>query len=411
MIKLGTIEPDKYIVGSNTVSALYLGGSKVWSFISAPTFLHKLTASDKEAEDYFGYSVAISGDYIVVGAFLEYPDGISAAGSAYIFDAVTGDQLHKLTASDKESGDYFGYSVAISGDKIVVGAAFERADDIYRAGSAYVFDAVSGDQLHKLTASDKEANDYFAKSVSISGDKIVIGAYLEDPDGISDAGSAYIFDAVTGDQLHKLTASDKEAGDNFGVSVAISGDNIVVGANHEDPDGISDAGSAYIFDAVSGNQLNKLTASDKEATDNFGYSVAISGDNIVVGANQENPDGSSNAGSAYIFDAVTGDQLHKLTASDKEAGDYFGYSVAISGDNIVVGAFLENPEDISDAGSAYIFDTATGNELHKLTAYDKEAYDKFGFSVAISGGNIVVGAYQEDPDGISAAGSAYVYSL
>jgi len=405
----------------------------------------KLTASDKDGSDSFGYSVSISGDgsTAIVGAWQEDPSGLNTAGSAYIFELVNGQwtELAKLTASDKESNDAFGLSVSISGDgaTAIVGAYAEDPSGVSAAGSAYIFEKgsgwTSGTEVAKLTALNKDINDNFGWSVSISSDGLtaIVGAYLEDPSGVSDAGSAYIFEKgsgwVSGNEVAKLTASDKESSDYFGFSVSISGDGLtaIVGAYLENPSGVSDAGSAYIFEKgsgwTSGTEVAKLTASDKESNDRFGYSVSISGDGstAIVGAVFEDPSGSSAAGSAYIFEKgsgwTSGTEVAKLTASDKSSSDLFGQSVSISGDGstAIVGAYLNNADAFSDAGSAYIFEKGSGwvsgNEVAKLTASDKAATDYFGHSVSISsdGSTAIVGAYLEDPSGFGNAGSAYIF--
>ena len=203
----------------------------------------------------------------------------------------------------------------------------------------------------KILASDAAASDLFGSSVAISGNYAIVGAYNND-DGGNNSGSAYIFNVSTGTELHKLVASDAAANDYFGYSVAISGNYAIVGAYGND-DGGTDSGSAYIFNVSTGTQLQKLLASDAAASDNFGYSVAISGNYAIVGA-QYNDDGGANSGSAYIFNVSTGTQLQKLLASDAAAVDNFGYSVAISGNYAIVGAPY-NDDGGNDSGSAYIF--------------------------------------------------------
>ena len=220
------------------------------------------------------------------------------------------------------------------------------------------------------------------------------------------SGSAYIFDVTTGNQLHKLTASDGAETDYFGYSVAISGNYAIVAAKYKDDNG-SNSGSAYIFDVTTGNQLHKLTASDGAESDYFGYSVAISGNYAIVGANGDDNDNGTDSGSAYIFDVTTGTQLHKLIASDGAASDYFGYSVAISGNYAIVGAYADD-DNGSSSGSAYIFDVTTGTELRKLTASDAVAGDQFGNSVAIDGHYAIVAAKYKDDNG-SNSGSAYIF--
>ncbi len=368
----------------------------------------KLLASDIAAGDVFGRSVAISGDYAIVGANREGSGG-DDSGAAYIFynNAGAWTQQAKLTALDAEAGDNFGVSVAISEDYAIVGAHREDSGGD-NAGAAYIFynNAGAWTQQAKLTASDKEAGDRFGVSVAISGDYAIVGASGEDSGG-DNAGATYIFKNDSGwSQQAKLTASDKEAGDNFGCSVGISGDYAIVGAYTEDSGG-DNAGATYIFKNDSGwTQQAKLTASDKEAGDNFGCSVGISGDYAIVGAYTEDSGGDA-AGAAYIFKNDSGwSEQTKLVASDAEADDYFGSSVGISGDYTIVGAYTEDSGGDA-AGAAYIFKNDSGwSEQTKLVASDAEADDYFGSSVGISGDYTIVGAWTKD----SGAGAAYIFA-
>jgi len=282
-LNVGLVDADATHAG--TLSAGYDFGSQT-----------KILASDAAGNDQFGISVAISGNYAIVGARYS-DDGSIDSGSAYIFNVSTGTELHKLVASDAAAGDSFGSSVAISGNYAIVGANGDD-DGGSASGSAYIFNVSTGTQLHKLVASDAAAVDFFGYSVAISGNYAIVGAYGDD--GVpNDSGSAYIFNVSTGTQLHKLVANDAAASDNFGYSVAISGNYAIVGAQYND-DGGANSGSAYIFNVSTGTQLHKLLASDAAAVDNFGYSVAISGNYAIVGA-PYNDDGGNDSGSAYIF--------------------------------------------------------------------------------------------------------------
>jgi len=359
----------------------------------------KIVASDGVAEDVFGWSVAVGSGRIVVGAYGD-DDAGSSSGSAYIFD-LDGNQLTKITASDGAAGDNFGYSVAVGSGRIVVGAP-GNDDAGSSSGSAYIFD-LDGNQLAKIVASDAADADQFGYSVAVGSGRIVVGAYLNDANGIN-SGSAYIFD-LDGNQLAKIVASDAAAYDQFGYSVAVGSGRIVVGAPSDDDAG-SLSGSAYIFD-LDGNQLAKIVASDAAADDVFGWSVAVGSGRIVVGA-YRNDDNGSNSGSAYIFD-LDGNQLTKIVASDGANDDFFGWSVAVGSGRIVVGAYQAEDGAEDARGSAYIFDL-DGNQLSKITASDGADFDTFGYSVASGSGKIVVGArYDDSPEPNS--GSAYIYSL
>jgi len=377
----------------------------------------KITALDATASNQFGFSVSISGDRTIVGAVGDDNAG-SFSGSAYIFDfdGASWTQTAKLTALDAAAGDFFGFSVSISGDRAIVGA-FGNDDAGSSSGSAYIFDfdGASWTQTAKLTALDAAAFDNFGVSVSISGDKTIVGARLNDDAG-SNSGSAYIFDfdGASWTQTAKLTALDAAASDQFGFSVSISGDKTIIGARLNDDAGRS-SGSAYIFDfdGASWTQTAKLTASDAAASDQFGISVSISGDRAIVGA-RLNDDAGSNSGSAYIFDfdGASWTQTAKLTALDAATFDSFGVSVSISGDKAIVGA-LGNDDAGSSSGSAYIFDFdgASWTQTAKLTALDAAASDFFGFSVSISGDKAaIIGARLNDDAGRS-SGSAYIFQF
>jgi len=375
----------------------------------------KIQASDKELNDFFGTAVAISGDTVIVGAWKE--DTTAAdAGAAYIFTktGTTWTQQQKIQASDAQAGDQFGISVSIDGETVVVGAYAEDTGGA-DAGSAYVFtrSGTTWTQQQKIQASDLQVSDYFGWSVSISGDTVVVAANREDTGG-TDAGAAYIFtrSGTTWTEQAKIQASDAQATDYFGYSVAISGDTVIVGAWKESP-GAAAAGSAYIFtrSGTTWTQQAKILASDLERNDSFGDSVAIDVDTVVVGARYEDT-GDTSAGAAYIFtrSGTTWTEQSKIQASDAEAQDQFGMTVGIYGDTVVVGAHQEDT-GAAAAGSAYIFTRSgtTWTQQTKIQASDAQIASYFGNSVGIYGDTIVVGAHREDTGG-NDAGAAYIFT-
>jgi uncharacterized repeat protein (TIGR01451 family) len=376
----------------------------------------KLTAHDKAFSDYFGQSVSVSGDRMIIGAYGDDERGYTDSGSAYIFERDLGDwnEEAKLVASDGAAYDYFGYSVALSGERVIVGA---YADDDRGAssGSVYIFERdESGEwqQEAKLTAGDGSSNDYFGYSVAMSGNWAIVGAPYDDDQG-SSSGSAYIFERdENGDwsQAAKLTAGDYAYSAYFGYSVAIDGDRVIVGAYNEDGQEESDVGSAYIF-GYDGNdwQLEaKLIPPDGQYRDYFGYSVALSGERAIVGAYQDDDRQNTDVGSAYVFkrDGTSWGQEVKLTAGDGAAYDYFGSSVALSGDRAIVGAYGDDDQG-NTTGAAYVFsrDANGWQQRIKLTASDGAANDRFGHSVAASGYTTIIGANQDDAN----TGAAYVF--
>jgi len=299
----------------------------------------------------------------------------------------------------------------------VIGALLDDDNGSF-SGSAYVYVRSNGvwSEQQKLTASDGAERDNFGFSVSISGNTAVIGAPYDDDRG-ANSGSAYVYVSSNGvwNEQQKLTASDGAPDDRFGHSVSISGDTAVIGANRDDDNG-SFSGSAYVYVRSNGvwSEQQKLTASDGAPDDRFGFgfTVSISGDTAVIGAHRDDDNGDA-SGSAYVYVRSNGvwSEQQKLTASDGAPNDFFGYSVSISGDTAVIGA-NQDDDNGSFSGSAYVYVRSNGvwSEQQKLTASDGASTDYFGFSVSISGDTAVIGAYQDDDNG-DASGSAYVYVL
>ena len=285
-----------------------------------------------------------------------------------------------------------------------------RIDD---AGAAYPVAVDPWFQQAKLIASDAAAADQFGSSIAVSGDTAVVGAHLDDSPAAA-AGSAYVFVRANGvwTQQQKLIASDALASDHFGSSVAVVGDTAVVGAPNDDSPADA-AGSAYVFVRANGvwTQQQQLIASDALASDGFGSSVGVSGDTAVVGASADDSP-LLDAGSAYVFLRANGvwTQQQRLTAVGPAISDAFGISAAVSGDTAVVGAHRDN-SPAADAGSARVFVRANGvwTQQAILTASDDDPSDNLGFSVAISGESAVVGAPGDDRPSLANAGSAYVF--
>ena len=377
----------------------------------------KLLASDPDDDDRFGQAVALHGDVALVGAFKHDDVGLNS-GSAYVFrrSGTNWPEEAELLASDGSSQDRFGWSVAISGDLAVVGAR-EDDDGGSNSGSAYVFrfNGVAWVEETKLTASDAAADDEFGVSVAIDGDTVVVGANLDDHVAV-DAGAAYVFrhNGLAWVEEAKLVASDPEMGDHLGESVGVSGDVAIAGAPLEDQGGGS-SGAAYVFrrSGTTWTQGLKLASGDLQGNDRFGHSVAASGDAVLVGAMNSDENGSS-SGSAYVFrfDGVNWNEEQELSASDGTFADFFGWSVSIDGDVAAVGAQLEDGT-ASDSGSAYVYrrdpDTGLWGNEGKVTGSDIAANDFFGFSVSTQGDRVLVGAWGGDVGG-GEAGAAYVFA-
>ncbi|MCH7818759.1 MAG: T9SS type A sorting domain-containing protein [Candidatus Marinimicrobia bacterium] len=379
-------------------------------FLTTPIYAQisefKITASDATEGEQYGYSSGISGDYAVVGAWLD-DDSVDNVGSAYVYKRIGESWIQetKLLSSDREAGDFFGTSVSISGDFIVVGVKNDD-DNGANSGSAYIFKRsdIGWIQEAKLLPSDGAESDDFGWSVSISGDYTVVGAYQDDDNGLS-SGSAYVFKrtGTIWNQEAKILPSDGAEIAQFGYSVSISGDYLVVGAPNDKQNGIA-AGAAYVFKRTVTNWIQeaKLLPSDGAQIEGFGISVAISGNYIVIGKSFDSYNGTA-SGSAYIFKLSGGswEEETKLLPSDGKADDNFGKAVSISGGYAVV---------TSRVGAAYIFNDSAGTWIQKkiLIPSDTEEFIGFGRSVSIDGDNIIVGSHLDDEVGIN-SGSAYIY--
>jgi|GEM_PF-4608253 len=333
----------------------------------------ELASDDLTAQDAFGSSVAIDGDTIVVGASLEDING-SSSGSAYVFVRQTSGwiQQAKLDASDGGAGHHFGSAVGIDGDTIVVGSRFwQDGGSGSSAGAAYVFRRTSGSWSEEqiLEASDQAAGDWFGYSVGIDGERLVIGARMADPSSAIDAGKAYVFDFDSGlgtwGETQILTASDIDASAQFGVAVTISGDRVAVGARNADDGATADTGAVYIFEKDEGGtnnwgQTDKILPSVSGTGDGF-EEPRLSGDRLVVGAWGDDDQGGQ-AGAAYVFDYNSGSsnwtQTKKITASDAAASDFFSVR-GLDGDRLLCGSAW-NDDDGSGSGSVYIFDKDIG---------------------------------------------------
>ena len=383
-----------------------------------------LVASDAQDEDEFGGRVAISGDTVAVGASGEDGAG-SARGAVYLFSRNQGGadawgEVRKIAASDAQDLDRFGHSVDLSGDILAVGTV---------SGAVYVYSRNQGGadnwgEVTRIAGSAAQAG--FGLALALTGDCLVVGAPDEDGAGNSQ-GAAYVFYQDQGGadawgQVARLTADDAHDLDGFGAAVAVSDQTVVVGAIGFRTD---DTGAAYVFSRNLGGadawgQVWKITASDAQIQDQFGYPVVVLGDTIVVGAACEDGQGEigDNPGAAYIYSRnlggtdVWGEAL-KLTAVPA-AGAFFGVSADLSGDFLIVGALYKGGTGLNkDFGTAYFFSRDKGGAghwglLNSTTASDGEDFDFLGMSASFSGDYAVVGAPDKDGGGPD-RGKAYIF--
>jgi len=372
-------------------------------------------------DDRFGAVVSISGDKCIVGAKREDEAGATDSGKAYILNASTGALMHTLNNPNSISYDYFGESVSISGDKCIVGAPWISQGQ----GKAYIYNASTGALLHTLNnpnANTAGLDDYFGGSVAISGNRCIVGAENEDDAG-TNSGKAYIFNVSTGALIHVLhnpNAYGTTTQDDFGKSVAISGDRCIISAFSEDANGASPAGMVYIFNVLTGtltHTLHNPNAYGSAEFDWYSKSIAIYGDKCIIGAYGEDQPSYTDAGKAYVFNVSTGALLYTLNDPNgfhTPKNDYFGYSVSISNDKCIVGAYQEYHETGKYySGKAYVFNSSTGALLYTLTnpnSYGTATDDRFSTDVGISGDRCIVGTPREDDTSGTESGNVYIYN-
>jgi hypothetical protein len=458
---------------------VYTRSGSIWS---QQTKIVPSGTNARVSTDYFGFSVSHDADSLIVGAYGQDYDSVGGgsaianAGAAFVYtrSGSTWSQQAKLTApnitNERVSGDQFGYAVAISGDQAVIGAnqqdfdAASAGTNIANAGAAYVFERVvtSWSQISKLTAQfqtpGRVTSDNFGSSVAISGNRILVGAPNQDTNASgasasTDAGAAYIFSKSTVWSYEaKLVGSGTQgrgASDNLGFAVALAGSTAAVSVPKQDFDDSGliksvDAGAAYIFN-LSGSWSQGARLTDTTIPNairsgavnaQMGHSVAISEDEstMVVGLNYDNLDSentnyANNAGSVLVYKKQSGQwvleqKISALGLLARNENDEFGFSVSISGDTIAVGAYAHDYDAaganyISNAGAVYIFTRSSGvwSQQAKIIPTGTAARisnDQFGYSVSVSGDLLIVGANGQDTDAsglnsVSGAGAAFIF--
>lgn len=338
------------------------------------------------------------------------------------------DSYFPVANANGKAGDYMGASTAISGEYAIVGA---HSDDVgfTNNGSATIFkfNALTNgwESQGKLLNINPANNDYFGGSVAISGNYAIVGAAFDDEGGFTDNGSATIFlrNSTTGiwEPVTKLTNQNPANTESFGSSVSISGDYAIVGASTDNEGGLTWTGSASIYKRNAGTgawELQvKLFNPSNDADDRFGNSVSISGDYAIVGSSHDDENTKTNNGSATIYkrNTATGvwEMQVKLSDPSPQNDDLFGYSVAISGDVVIIGTFLDDENGLTDNGSATIYqrNTTTGiwESQGKLTNENGGNDDWFGTSVSINNEYVMIGSPSDDFSGITNLGSVTIF--
>jgi hypothetical protein len=384
----------------------------------------KIVPSDSAFHNEFGNSVAIDDDWMVIGDQVD-DYGAPPTGAAYVYRRRGADWAEVAKLTSGLADDAFGLSVDISGSTIVVGAWADHETGSFSKGAAYVYERTPGTEewslQAKLIAADGAFGDAFGHAVAIHRNTIVVGAPLADTRVDLNTGAAFVFERGahgTWQEAAKLWPDGVQRGDLFGRAVAASRCRVLVGAPWTDGLRIQ-SGAAYVFDGCAGagwRQTAKLTSSDLDTF--FGTAVALDGETAVVGANANNEHGTF-TGAAYVFGRHEGGlnqwgRRASLAAYDAEQDKNFGWSVAVRGETVVVGARGDDHTG-PQAGAAYVFRRHVGGRnrygpVKKLTASDSSfGFEDFGWSVDVSDSLVLIGAPKGGPEPFT--GAAYLYPV
>ncbi|MDH3713938.1 MAG: hypothetical protein OET44_08845 [Gammaproteobacteria bacterium] len=331
-------------------------------------------------------AVALDDNYVLIGARFDDTQGFSV-GQAYLFEVATGDLVRTFNDPTPSRQDYFGNSVALDGNHVLIGANRDDTQGI-DVGQAYLFDATTGDLLQVFNDPTPTEGDWFGRSVAIDDSRVLIGARHDDTRGL-DVGQAYLFDAATGNLLRTLDDPTPTRQDFFGHWVALDGNHVLIGALGDD--------SAYLFDAATGNLLQTFGDPTPTSRDRFAIAVAIDGNNVLIG----------NTGDAHLFDAGTGDLLQTFDDPRPADSNRFGWSVALDGNLVLIGAVGDMFG--ADFGQAHLFDAVSGSLLQTFDRPTAAGFDRFGESVALHGSLILVGAPYDGTRG-RYVGQAHLFS-
>ena len=375
------------------------------------------------AGDSFGYCVAISSLYCAVTAYDEDDASGTGSGKVYVFRLSDGELLYTFDNPNywgTSTNDRFGYGLGISDDYCVVSAYLEDVSNS-DTGRLYIYDLSDGSMHSSIlnpNTYDLPYGDWFGYAVAVFGDYCAVGVPGEDVGGVS-SGTAYIFKISTSELVYTLNnpnAYGTAAGDSFGLSISMSEDYIIVGATVEDDSGGEASGKAYIYRLSDGELIHTIDNPNTYGTstyDTFSRAVAVYGDYCVITAEQEDEAGGTQSGKAYIYNVSSGALLHTIDNPNADGvfdKDRFGICAAISDDYCAVGSRQEG----GSSGKIYLFSVESGELVATIddpNAYGTSTADLFGYSVAIFGNKIIVGAYGEDEEVGASSGNAYIFAI
>ncbi len=384
----------------------------ITSLVNAQVTGVKIVSNDVIAGfgSFFGSSISVENNTMIVGAF--------GAGTSHVFNYDGSNWIEeiKLIPTNGNQGDAFGNSVSLDNNYAIIGAVFDE-DNGNESGSAYIFKkmGINWYEEAKLLPSDPDTLDRFGNSVVIDEDYAIVTSYGNDIDGVENAGSIYVFKrtGTNWTEEARLTPSDPDTNDYFGYSIDFQDSTIVVSSIYDDDFGF-ESGSVYIFEKIANAwvETGKINSIDCSTGDSFGVSVSLNGNQLAVGAYGNNDDGS-NSGSAYIFENLNGSWLQtaKLTASDASAEDWFGGKLSLHNDFLLVSAYNDSVNGNPQQGSAYIFHKEGNQWVEKTKIFDQNnSQTKYGLVTEISDDFALIGAPFDFEYGFQ-SGAIFAYDL
>lgn len=382
--------PTRLLAGSVVATAALAGAQT--------TELHKLTASDAEQGDEYGSAVALSETWIAVGDHDPGNDPHNwGAGRAYVYDTLT---MSEYTMFSQPRSSAFGWSLDLVGNLLVVGVPQDDANNT-NEGAVRTFSLGENEQVNYIQPEDPTSVQGFGRATTVHGVTLIAGA----PSSYLSTGFAYAT-TLGGQQLTQFTHPDIMRDDDFGSAVAYDGEFAAISAPAHHLDGAPDAGAVFVYQAGTWDFVTKLTAPTPAEDAFFGGALAVADGLVFVGATRED-DAGIDAGAVYVFDAATGALIDTLLPDPGSDGAWFGSSLAINDDRLLIGARFQ-PIDGAPTGAAYLYHADTRRFITKYLASDASANADFGRAVDLYEDRAIVGAPgHANPDG--STGAAYLF--
>ena len=362
----------------------------------------------------FGESLAVGGSFLAVGAPNETSAQQAGAGNVYVFNSSTGSLLETLTSPSPQLLGAFGWSVAVSGNSVIVGAPGENASQVPAAGHVYIFSATTGKLLKTLSSPNPGSGGEFGGNMASSGSLLAVGAVMENTT-VGFAGRAYVYNVTTGSLIGTLQSPNQQYEGEFGSTTYAMPGYVIVGAQNETTGNNVGAGRVYVYNAANLSLVKTLTSPNAQEDGEFGFSLAGTGSTLIVGAPFETVDGVSQVGNVYAFSIASGALLQTFsgsTANQTLAPD-FGLAVATGNGLIAVSAPYNGTQvssTVITGGAVYLYNATSFAQISAMTAPSESSgyySSTFGFALAMGPGTLSVG----DPSAIQSIGTAPGYDF